>query len=191
MALPLKKRAYRGNDYSTAKRLKRVERRINSYKPEMKSNEFFLPSTAVPSATMSPIHLTGITQGDLAYNRIGQKAKLWRMEIRGIVDPNLDVYLIQSKNGTAPVIGDFRAGVGGFILDGKTNLVEWRYLRARPDQTADVPFRITQTFKTGYNLEFKDGLSTLERNPFYLVVRNNTAASGNYSFSLKLWYTDV
>lgn len=192
MALPLKKRAYRGNDYSTAKRLKRVERRVNMYKPEMKSNNYSAVTTSVASAGFFATRLTGLAQGTKTDQRIGQKAKMFRLEIRGMADPGLDIYLVQSKSAVAPVAGDFTTGVGGFVKDGNTNLVEWRYLRPKPDQVTNSPFRITQSFKTGFNLEYTDDVTTyLAKNCFYLVVRNDTAAAQTFTYSVKIWYIDI
>lgn len=192
MALPLKKRAYRGNDYSIAKRLKRVERRTAMYRPEMKSHNYSVVTQNVSASGFYAQRLISIVQGVSGDERIGQKAKLFRLEVRGMADPGLDLYLIQSKHASAPVAGDFTTGVGGYIKDGNTNFVEWRYIRPKPDQTTNSPFRITQSFKNGYNLEYTDDTTSfLLKNDMYIVVRNDTAASQTITYSVKMWFTDA
>lgn len=191
MALPLKKRPYRGSEYSLAKRVKRVERIARSARPEMKAKEYTVPKQTVGPGALFAGAIISINQGSQANQHLGVKAKMFRMEIRGIADPSLDLYLVQSKSTTAPVYADFQPGPGGHIKSGGENLIEWRYLRLKPDQVADCPFRITQSFKNGFNLEFAGTTSILMKNQMYIVARNNTASSQYITYSYKVWFTDA
>lgn len=178
-------------DMAVKKRLRRVEQQVRNVRPEMKSNEFSKAKTTVTAGSLSYFDLSAISQGTTAHDRIGNKCKLWRVEVRGIADPSLDIYLVQSKAAANPATTDFGIGPGGFVADDKTNFVEWKYLRPKPDQVADEPIRMIQAFKTGYNLQFDGPLGGAAKNRFYFVARNNTAASLYYTISYKIWFTDA
>ena len=189
MALPLKKRPYSGTMALSNKRLSRLERQVRNNRPEMKWSSLRQAPTAVATGAIGTLSLDSITIGDSHYNRCGSQIKLWRMEIRGQVDPLLDIYLVQSKDGSAPTYADFDAYPAGFVDNGNTNLVEWKHIRVKPDQTTNCPYRIIQKFN-GMKVEFSNSASSPVRNAMWLVVKNDSGASLNYTLQRKIWFTD-
>lgn len=189
MALPLKKRPYRGTMAVSNKRIRRLERQVAANRPEMKSVASYQASTAVATGAIGYKSLSIINQGDGSSQRIGSTCKLWRMELRGQIDPLLDIYLIQSKDGSVPTYSDFDAYGSGFVDSENNNFVEWKFLRVKPDQTTNCPWRITQKFN-GMKMEFQNAGGTPFRNSFWLVIKNDSGASLNYTVQVKKWFTD-
>jgi len=168
-----------------------VEMQISRNKPEMKKKTGTVASIAVANSAIDANHHFDIPQEVTTYGRIGAKCKLWRAEFRGQVDPLMDILIIQSKDGTAPVYGDFNACPGGMLANNKDNFVEWKHIRAKPDQTTNCPFKIIVPFKNGYNLDFQGTTSGPIRNKLYIVAYNKSGASLNWAYSYRYWFTDA
>lgn len=158
----------------------------------MKHRSVALSTAATATAAINAICINICQNNDDVNGRVGQKIKLWRVDIRGVVDPAQDVYLLQAHTADAPVYADFYgAGAGSFLNDTKVNtqFTEWHYVRPVPHQTTNCPFRITKKFR-GMEVAFDGTNSTPVRNALYLVVKNDSGSSLNYSYSYTIWYTD-
>ena len=183
--------AFAHPESTLAKRVKHVEAQVKKNRPEMKSNAYTKVSAAVGTGAVGVWELSALSQGEEASKRVGNVCRLYRLEVRGQVDPLLDCYIIQSKNATVPAVANFGLGPGGFVDDDNNNFVEWKHFRVRPDQATNCPFKVVQFFRNGYTLEFAGAAGSPLRNRLYFVVRNNSGASLNYAISYKLWYTDA
>lgn len=178
---------------SLAKRVQRVERQLIAQRPEMKKNiTTFSGSLATGGVDVNIVN--AVAAGDAGNQRDGDRIRLWRLEVRGQLDPLQDVYLIQSHDGSAPTVNDFSGSTiaGAHILEEYQNsrFTEWAYFRAPPDQTTNCPIRLVKSFK-GMNVVWSDDPTTPERNRLYVVVRNVSGATLNHSMSACMWYTDV
>lgn len=176
-----------------AKRLKRVERKVNQVKPEMKHITYNLTGT-VTAGTLLVSGLTAMTQGDAINNRSGDRIKVWRIEIRGVSASILDQYLIQSHGPDAPVLADFNTSVGAFISDSTSNtrLTEWKHFRNLYNAaTTNCPLKIVQRFKNGIGVKYEGTSSPPVDNGLYFCALNRGPSDVSINTTARVWYTDA
>jgi len=131
----------------------RLNRVIRSMQRQIRANKaenqcFQLASTAsVSNATATVLHLTGIAQGDASDSRTGKRINVKGVDIRGYFsDRLLDVYLVKSKSGVAPVYADFQTVLGGHILDDKH--YDYRQVAyIKPMSATTTSFKYKRCFK--------------------------------------------
>lgn len=187
------KRVLFQDDKGVMTRMKRVERRVNALKPEMKHQTFTIATVITTGAPLINANLTNISQGDGQGRRTGNKIKVWRIEIRGVASSQLDTLVVQSHGGTPPAAANFTAGEGTFITDDdlNTSFTEWRHYRNLSTQDNGAPYKLTVRFKTGINVHY-DGISTTPAsNGLYWVGYNGTATDRPVNLTARVWYTDV
>lgn len=196
MALPIRKRPLR-EDFvfgATAKRIKRIERIQRERKPEMKFKDFTINSTTLNNA-VEVLHITNISEGDAHENRSGRLIKLHRIEVRGgtlatsAVGKGYGVSLETRRNTTDPVVGDYSSAIGGFV--DLTKAISWAYQLAGAGES-DTNIHIVHSFKYPMKVHYSaaEGTSVV-RNKTFLVLHNRTSATANFSFSIRVWFTDV
>ena len=194
--LPLKKRPYRGYDYSVTKRLKRAERQIQLNKPEVKSQRFFFNSstdtggTQIADGAVSVLRICGVSQGTSSDDRIGDKVRIKRIHIRGHVDNRLDYYLIRLNGNTQPKYEDFSPQQGGFLSNEKSiQFKEVSYMNSlwRSGET-----RLNFDRKFNHIVKFLNNTATgMSDGEFVIVVKNDSGALRNCNFCGSVWYTDA
>lgn len=171
--------------------IRSMQRQIRANRPEYQC--FQLASTAsVANATATVLHLTGIAQGDDSDTRTGKKITVKGVDIRGYFSDRLmDIYLVKSKSGVAPVYADFQTVLGGHILDDKHfDYKQVAYIK--PMQANTNAFRYNKRFKGNQNTHYGGAAAgTIIENGWYLVFKNNTGAAVTIQYSINLWYTDA
>lgn len=191
MALPLKKRLYRGSEYSLAKRVKRVERMARSNRPEMQTKSYILNTTLAAGAISNSV-LTNISQGTGISERRGDEVRVWRVEIRGLSDDTIDHYLFQLHTTSEPTTAVIQSNPGGFLIDSETNsrFTEWKHYRNYSGNGTLDPLRIVQNFK-GMKVKYNGPTSTAGiSNQVCYTALNNTGTARNVQVSIRIWYTD-
>jgi len=189
--VPLKKRPYRGSTYSVSKRLKKVERLARSNRPELKSITFVAAGTIAAGALIN-VDCTAIAEGTASNDRIGDKIHLKRIEIRGVIDPDLDAHIIKCNSTTKPTAALFTSGIGTFLLESETGSRFREILHYRNGQTIED---FTSTFavnrKLGYNCYYSGTLgSTAQIGCTTVTVINRNTAAKNHAFTVRMYYTD-
>ena len=173
-----------------AKRVSRVEARQRNQRPQMKAILFPLVSS-VAANTATVQNICAISEGSSVVNRIGNRIKGWRVEIRGIMDPGLDLYLLQAHTNDTPAISTFSTGRGSFIGSGDVNtkLTEWMHYSI-PDSVAHN-FKKVHKFKYGINIKYNgnSGTNTVD-NVLYVVAVNRSTTSQSIDCNIRFWYTD-
>lgn len=173
------------------KRLKRVERQVRSQRPEMKVYHV-TSTTAVSTGAVGLVQLSDITQGDGVGQRVGNRIKIWRVEIRGEIDAGASVLLLQCHTGATVSYGELDlsrgAGVSPQFLNSK--YTEWAFTNVTPHQTTYNPIRIIRKFR-GMEVTYPDSTTTALRNRLTLVIQNVTGSSINKSLSARVWFTDA
>lgn len=160
-----------------------------SCRPEMKIATKGL-NTLLVSNALTYTELTTIAQGVSNNERIGQKIRIWRVEVRGQMNNNCDGYFIQSHGGSLPVYADFNGTGGGFLsaFTANARFTEWNYFVS---DDADA-FRCIRSFPRGYVAHFDTNAGTsCVRNRLSLVFINNTAADKTIDCTCRIWYTDA
>jgi len=190
--LPIKKRPYRGNDYSVAKRLRKVEALARANKPELKSISFVVAGNMGALTGFANVDLTNIAEGTASNERIGDKIHLVSMEIRGLIDPDIDAHAIKCNSTTKPTAALFTGGVGTFLLESETGSRFRELFHYRSWQTIDGflgNFALKR--KLGYNCQYSGTLgTTAQLGCTTITLVNRSAAAKNYSFTVRLFYTD-
>lgn len=178
-----------------AKRLRRVEKLASSNKSEMK-HKSFTRQAAIATGNLTALNLTSISLGNDVNQRVGNKVKIWRVEIRGEVQSSFNSFLIQSHTGAAPDVGDFNLTVGyGAMLKDETlnsKFTEWKYFRNSQLQSNEKgALRIIQHFKNGIVVKFNGSTADAVDNSLFYVCQNPTASiDTTINVTCRIWYTD-
>lgn len=184
------KRKYTG-DSAINKRLKRVERIANANRGEMKMATWTSSGT-VTQGTQNVLDLTSLIQGVGDDQRVGNRIKVWRIEVRGYAIGQLDHYILQKHGTVNPVYTDFGTGAYAFVDAGSTNkFTEWlsfRSLCITPGSNAS--YREVLKFPMGLVVHYDDSTTQPVQNGVLFVSRNTTTVDYAQNFSLRIWYTD-
>lgn len=175
------------------KKFRRLERRVNALKPEMKHETFSIVTTLTSASPFAIANLTQISQGDAVSRRTGNKIKVWRIEIRGLCSSVIDSWVVQTHNSDAPVAAQFTAGFGSFVTDDdlNTKITEWRHYRNLNETANDAGYKLIVRFKTGINVHYDGITTTPASNGLYWVGYNAGASDRNVQLQARVWYTDV
>lgn len=181
-------------DAPMSKRLKRMEYQVYRNRPEMKTATVALTGniTAGALSLMQPCRLgTGTTPAQ----RIGDKIRLYRIEVRGTGDNRFDQYIIQKKTTTDPTIASFTTASGAYIFDSlNTNqFTEWLHYRniaAGPNSFSGVKYQ--KRFKGGIVVKYNGSAATnVVDNEIIVAVVNRSSSSLAYDCTCRIWYTDA
>lgn len=180
---------------SVAKRLKRVERLAAANKPEMKTITW-AASGALATNTLANVELTNIAQGVGINDRVGDRIRVWRVEIRGTSDPSLDHYLFQQRTTSTPTVGVFTSTIGAYLADSETNTrwTEWKHYRNLygGGGGSDLPLKFSQKFINGIIVKYNGSTSTsVVNNGLIYTTLNRDASSRTRAVTIRVWYTDA
>lgn len=182
-------------DMPVQKRLKRVEAQVRKNRPEMKMyTNYFNGAVNVTGGgnNLMVVNLTAIAQGDLVADRTANKIRVWRVEVRGSCDDEIDAYILQAHSGATPTnaIFDTETIPGSFITGDKSNVThtEWSFRQGR--ETTDNKLRMIRKFK-GMEVSYQGTSLTATRNNLYLVFRNPTLSTLTVHGYTRVWFTDA
>ena len=194
----------KSNVTSLTKRVKRVERRAAFNKPEMKSITVSLNAmtgtggTLLADNAVTLLQPCRITQGTGVAERIGDKIRVWRIEVRGVADAGLDQFLIQNHTASDPGISSFTSQIGCYLLDSENNkrFTEWLHYRnyySAGAVSGDVsPMKFVQKFRNGIIVKYNGAASTsVVDNAINYVCVNRTGGNRAINCTLRMWYTDA
>lgn len=173
-----------------AKRVSRVEAQQRRQRPVMKMRTFqFTPSLLTNTALFE--NICSVASGSEVSNRIGNKIKVFRVEVRGIVDPGIDLFLIQAHTNDAPSITTFTTSRGCYIdtQNTDTKISEWWHYSV-PDVVAHN-FKRTQRFRNGFVVKYNgtSGTNTVD-NVLYVGAVNRSTSTQAADMGIRIWYTD-
>jgi len=175
------------------KRLRYVERQVRLNRPEMKHKTFSATSSII-AGTLATVDLTSIGQGTKINERIGDRIRVWRIEVRGLADGILDNYILQCHTTTAPEATDFGSQPGAFVLDSTTNTLftEWMHYRNSNVDSTDDPQKYSVKFKNGIIVKYDGILATqCVDNRLFNCHLNRGASPHNVHCSYRVWFTDA
>lgn len=175
-----------------AKRLRIMERQIALNKAETKCITFNTSSEVAVNAALT-IRLTDIAQGTGVTERIGNKIRIMRIEVRGASDYGLDYYLIQGHAAIVPTANAFGGSQGAYILNNYTNnrYTEWAHFKPRAEVAAVAnPVKFARRFNMmQVNYDGPNGTDG-EKNNVFLVILNRSAAQRGTDVNVRVWYKD-
>lgn len=174
-----------------AKRLKKVERQVRLNRPELKTFSTGL-SALLATNTLSVVKPCNIAQGVDVNERVGNKIRVWRIEVRGTCDNRLDNLIIRKSTATDPVITDFRGTPGSYVLDEKrTQFIELVHRQSR-DTNSNATFKMSHKFRGGLVVSYNGpaGTDGIDNEVVWCVV-NRQAISLATTCSVRVWFTDA
>lgn len=175
-----------------AKRLRKVETMARNNRPEMQTKTITVQGALGAGAVVNGL-LTNIAQGNGIAERKGNEIRVWRVEIRGLVDDIIDNYLIQLHTTSEPTAAIFNTVNGAFILDSESGVrfSEWKHYRNFSTTGANDPIRIVQKFN-GMRVHYNGTTATSGiRNQLCFTALNTGTVSKNINVCCRLWYTDA
>jgi len=125
--------------------------------------------------------------------RKGDKIRVFRIEVRGTLDNNLDGYILSKKTSTDPTTAIFGGAKGAYILDSEnTNrFTEWVHTRSSQIGTS-APFKMNKSFKGGMLVSYNGaGTNATVNNEPIAVILNTTGTTYSADLSCRVWYTDA
>jgi len=193
MALPLKKRPYRGSGYPSAKRMRYIEKQVYRNRPEMQTTTISVSGGVAAASRLLLKPCSNIISGTGVSERKGDKIRVYRIEVRGCLDQNLDAYIIQKKGAADPAVATFGGAKGAYLLDSENGnrYVEWIHKRSSQVGT-QAPFKMSKSFKGGILVSYNSaGLNATVNNEPVAVILNTTGTAYDADLSVRLWYTDA
>lgn len=188
-------------DMSVSKRLKKVERQVRLNRPEMKSITFSA-SGNVPAQVSGPPVVNGIlqtlatniSQGDAVNQRLGDKVRVWRIEVRGAQRTGLDTYILQNHGNNSFSGQSTGQYLGAFLLDSISNNVftEWQHIQIpNEDDGSFGRFKRVQKFRNGMIVRYSGSVATPVDNGLIVATVNTTNTALAATYSMRVWFTDA
>lgn len=175
----------------TAKRLKRIERQVALNRPEVKMNDSVV-NTNVGAGAIFNLTPCRIAQGDAFNQRTGNRIRLVKIEVRGLLNALLDAYLLKLHTDALPAAADFNGNSGAMININDTNqLTEIQHFR-NFNSGSDVLMPILLRRKLN-NIVKYNGAATgdLVDNEVVFSILNKDSAAHFASVIVRIWYTDA
>lgn len=187
----MKPRALFGAPAPLSTRVKTLERKVRSQRPEMQTITFDAAGT-IPAASLGVTQITDIAEGTGDDQRRGDEIRVHRVEVRGVADSDLDLYLIQQHGPTTPVIGNFTATNGAFLTDAVNNntFTEWVHYRNIYSVGSEDPVKFSKRFN-GMRVKYTGSTgASVVRNGLCFCVLNRGTVDSVANLSIRLWFTD-
>lgn len=193
MALPLKKRPYRGSSYPMAKRMRYVEKQVYRNRAEMQTATLSTSGTVGVASRILIKPCSNIISGTGVSERKGDKIRVYRIEVRGCLDQNLDAYIILKKAATDPDASTFGGAKGAYLLDSENTNRYTEYVHKRSSQVgSQAPFKMSKSFKGGVLVSYNgSGVNATCNNEPIALLLNTTGTAYSCDVSCRVWYTDA
>lgn len=178
---------------NVSKRVKKVERQVKAAY-EMKTATASL-SGATATGTWGLIRPCRVAQGADINERIGNKIRVHRIEVRGTLDFRIDIYILQKKIATDPVLADLTTVTGAYFDDNKngSSYVEWAHHGSQMDGAGGQGrLKLSRKFPGGMVVHFSGPAGAdIVDNELQIGVLNLSGTTLGYALSCRVWYTDV
>lgn len=180
---------------ATKRDVYKLYRSIKATKPELKYIET-QTSGSMLTNTSAVHYLTDVNQGTNYDNRISNKIKVVRIDIRGMITSNNtgflnnNLHIVRCKADNVPVTGDFTDSQGSF-----TDHEKFEELYYKQGLGSLYSTNIVKTIKLKYPIVVHyNGTvgANVVRNPIYGVIRNpSNGNTQNFDISYRVWYHDI
>jgi hypothetical protein len=192
--MPRVSNKYLPRKVSTLTKLYALERKVKKNAAEVKYLDTNLNNVGSTTAggLFTIFYISDIPQGPGNHQRIGDKIRILKAEIRGIAsNPGVDLFLAKNKTGASQDSSMFALSSSGTFLE-PNNFVTYHYeLAGLKSPTA--AFSFSKSFGTGLvnSYALPDGTS-LQSNRLFFVLKNPFPATPVWvNASCRLTYTDA
>lgn len=180
-------------DLPIAKRLRRVERQAYRNRAEMQTVTVSLTATVGGASRVLLKPCSTLIAGAGVSERKGDKIRVFRIEVRGTMDQNLDGYILSKKTASDPTNVMFGGAKGAYLLDSENTNRFTEWIHKRSSQIGSTaPFKMSKSFKGGMLVSFNGaGTNATVNNEPIAVILNTTGTAYNTDVSCRVWYTDA
>lgn len=181
-----------GTPAQNAKKLKKLEHTVYRRNiGEIKVLTGSLSSTQITNGAAYVQVLTGIATGANQGQRVGNQIRVRSIVVQGdTTSGDVDVYILQSRNGNAPTLANFTPTMGGILTQG-TSQQHFRVLKQRIMPGNSGKFRLSYRYSIPMKTSYTGPTATeLSLNQIYIVAINRTGANENIQFSSEITYID-
>jgi len=171
-----------------------LEKKVASRKPEAKHHSSDATGS-LATGVISYMECTYLAEGTGVGERIGSQVRLLYTEYALSVFSStsaaygVDIYLVTTRDGSTPVVGDFIGLPGGF--PDRDKYIKWKQHLTNAD---DNNGNILASYRWQYPMRVHyDGAAATDgvRNRTFIVIKNSTGSSINYAANERTWYTDA
>lgn len=189
MNVGVKRRAYR--DVALRKKVRSIERQMYRQRPEMLTATVSISGTVAANAVtnLKPCQLA---EGTGVAERLGDKIRVYRIEVRGQCSTNADVYLIQKKSTSDPTAASFGSTKGGYLLDSlNTNqFTEWRHYRNPNVFSGGGAIKFSKSFRGGHVVKYNGSAGTnVVADELIVSILNRDTTTSAVDLAVRIWYT--
>lgn len=181
-----------------AARVKRVEAKVAAQKPETKvytAVDFIPAGGTLGGNSVAYFELGDIVEGTGFNERIGNKIRVHKVEVRGLAGTMVGVVLLKSKLAVAPAIADFEGDVVPFIVGnqlGNVYVPLHEHIANKESSALISLIQFSKTFKAGIPVSYEDPTTgSCSHNNMYVVAVNHQTLPATVQLTARVWYTDA
>jgi len=175
--------------------IRTLKRSVALNRPEAKHHQT-LVTGPLASGAISYAECTYIQHGDTQTDRSGQQVRLTTIQYSlasftaAAAAAGLDVYVVTVRDAShTPNIADFTGSPGGF--PNRETYIAWKqHITNGDDNNGNII--ATHTWPNGMRAHFSgSAFTSCNRNRTYVIVKNSTGSSQNFSLNVRTWFTDA
>lgn len=171
-----------------------LEKRLSKNKAEVKIHDVILDSggSSITGGGWNAFFLSDIAQGTSAGQRIGDKIRILKVEVRGLVNAvGMDLFLFRNKSGAPMDTSMFSSmtNCGAFL---KPNAFQVYHYELVGGKNNAPTFVISKSFGTGLVNSYNTvDATSLQTNRLIFLVKNPFAGLGLVNATARVYYTDA
>ncbi|AXH75621.1 MAG: coat protein [Cressdnaviricota sp.] len=183
-----------------SKRVKTLERKVALNKPEMKCHGFHMSAVTLTNNNLYAVKLDTIAQGTAVGERIGNQVRIHKIELNFQGNqPLIDFFMIRSNDGVTLVKDDFIDAVNTMpktYTHGNYQLLRhycsvYGYDYATGDSDCPTGGKWVYKPKYPYTINYETTSGGPGTTPaVYFYCLNKTGLSVNFTYVVKVYYTD-
>lgn len=177
-----------------ALKIRKIQKQVYRNRPEMKTSTTGFNGTLTTAIPITQFVNCRMASGTDLAKRIGDKIRVWRIEVRGYTDREIDWYVLQQKTTSQPTSADFSGTGGAYLLDSEnTNrFTEWKHYTNSHASTDRTPFKFSHRFKGGIVVKYNGPLGTnVVDNEIVVVALMRATTDQDANATVRMWYTDA
>lgn len=182
---------YKGGNNALVARVKRVERKVRLNSPEIK-RVVWSYSGGITENGMVITSVTDIAQGIAIGNRIGDKIRVLSVHCRGLSNPQLDCYLIQSLSDADPGISSFTSDPGARLLASEHGRFKELVYTTCKQSNNNSPISYGKKFRGGLVVNYNGASAgACVKNALTFVFLNRAGGTLTPKMTMEMIYTDA
>jgi len=182
---------------SLAARVKRVEAKVAAQRPETKvyTAVDFVAGGSIAAGGIDFFELGDIVEGTGFNERVGNKIRVHKVEVRGSAGVMVGVGLLKSKLAVDPAGADFEGSKIPFLKGdqlGNTYVPLYEHTAKNEATSLITMVKFSRSWKAGIPVSYEDPTTgSCSHNNLYVYGVNLQALPASCQLSVRVWYTDA